>query len=259
MAAKAIASFTISFGLINIPVSLYSAVRDDKITLRQMCPTHLSRIEQRIVCKAGGEVVEKPVKGYEIVGEDYVILSDDDLARAALPISKTFQIEACVPEAALDPRYFDKPYFVLPQAKDPGTTYVLLRDALRACGRIGIGRVTVRNKQHIAALRVIGDALVLQFLYWPEELVDVNDYAFPAAVVNDTELDIAMQLVRAMPGEFRHEEYVNQYRRNLEALIEAKLNGQDAPFAEAPEPEQMATVSLFALLQASVDQVRAAA
>ena len=110
MAAKSIASFTISFGLINIPVSLYSAVRDDKITLRQMCPTHLSRIEQRIVCKAGGEVVEKPVKGYEIVGEDYVILSDDDLARAALPISKTFQIEACVSEIVTKCFLFATPF-----------------------------------------------------------------------------------------------------------------------------------------------------
>lgn len=259
MAAKSIASFTIGIGLLNVPVGIYSAVRDDRVALRQMCAAHKSRIEQRTICKAGGEVVEKIVKGYEVVGGEYVILTEDDLASAALDISKRFMIEACVPAEALDPRYFDKPYFVLPQAKDAGPAYVLLRDALRASARIGIGRVTIRSKQHIAALGVIGDALVLQLLHWPDELVDMGEYAFPAGEANPAELAMARQLVGALPSEFQPEGYKNQYRLNLEALIEAKIEGRDSPFEESPEPDQPAAASLFALLQASVDQIQRAA
>lgn len=256
MAAKAIARFSISFGLINIPVALMSAAREDRIKLHKVCEVHKCKIRQKTVCSEGGEELASTAKGYDLAGRT-IILTEEELASAAAPLCHAFEIEACVRPDALDARYFEKPYFVVPAAKAAGATYVLLRDALVSSGRIGIGRVTIRTKQHIAALRVLGDALVLHLLYWPEELVIRDEYEIPSGSADAAQLAFARQLVDAMPDAFEPETYPNQAQRNLEMLIEAKVKGAKSPFSAVPAPAETAADSLMELLQASVARMAA--
>jgi DNA end-binding protein Ku len=254
MAARSTWTGSITWGLITLPVSLYTSVRDDTIAFRQLCPVHRSRIQQQSVCKSGGEVVTETAKGYEITTDEFVVLTEDDLQRAVLPMAKTVDIELFVAETALDFRYFEKPYLVRPQPKDPGRTYVLLREALRATGQVAIGRIVLRTKQHICAIRVLGDALVLQLLLWPGELVSMTEFTFPTGEVKPGELALARQLIAGLAGEFRPESFVNQHRENLMRIIEARMEGGEVEFEAQPEPKPDNTVDLLALLQASVAQ-----
>ena len=253
MAARSTWTGTISWGLLTLPVSLYAGVRDDTLKLRQLCPEHRSTIRQQIVCAQGGEVLEKTVKGYEIA-EEFVVLTEEDLERAALPMARTVDIERFVPEGELDLRYFDKPYVVRPQPKDPGKTYVLLREALRHTGHLAIGRIALRTKQHLCAIRVLGDALVLQLLLWPGELVPMAEFTFPRAELRPAELDVARQLIASLSGEFRPDAFVNQHRENLMRIIEARMEGGDVAFEARAEPKPDHAVDLLALLQASIAQ-----
>ena len=252
MAARSTWSGTITWGLLTLPVNLYTGVRDDTIKLRQLCAVHRSTIQQQTVCKAGGEVVDKCVKGYEITADDFVVLTEEDLERAALPMAKTVEIELFVPEGELDFRYFDKPYVVRPQPKDPGKTYVLLREALRHTGQVGISRIALRTKQHICAIRVLGDALVLQLLLWPGEVVPLTEFSFPTAEVKPAELAVAQQLISSLAGSFQPEAFVNQHRENLMRIITARMEGDEVEFEAAPDPRKDNSVDLLALLQASV-------
>ena len=249
----------LSLGLVSVPVELHTAVREQDVSFKQLCPGHESTIRMRRFCTAGGEELESGtlVKGFPLGGGKFIVLNDDDMKKAAQPLGKSFEIQVFVPQADLDVRYFHTTYFVVPKPEG-ARTYALLREAVRQSGKAGIGMIALRTKQQMAALRVLGPALVLQMMHWADELVALEDFDFPDGVPQEQELDMAVQLVAAFPAALAAGTFVDAYRQNLERIIEAKGRGEEITFADAPEPPSAEVIDLVALLRQSLEERQAA-
>jgi DNA end-binding protein Ku len=248
---------SISFGLVNIPVQLETAVRsDDHISFRQLHKDDLSPIRYERVCEKEGEPVpyEDIVKGYEYEKGKYVVLTREEVKAAALESSSTIDILDFVGADEIDPRYFEKPYFILP-AKGGDKPYALLREAIRETGMVGIGKFVMRQKQHLVALKVVGDALVLETMRFQNELADIEEYDFPSAdVVRPQELKMAEQLVQNLAETFDPGKYVDDHRERLMKLIEEKLEGKEITVVESEAPEATRVVDLMERLRESIAQ-----
>lgn len=247
-------SGAISFGLVNIPVSARTAVRDEDLSFRLLHEKDESPVEYRRFCKREDVEVrwEDVVKGYEYEKGKFVVMTDEDFKKAAGPTSKRFEILDFVPESEIDPRYFEKPYFLVP-AREAEKTYALLREAIRGSGRVGVGKVTLRQKQRLAAIRVSEDALVLEIMRFPGELVDRSEYFFPeTGDIRPQELKMARQLVENLTAEFEPEKYKDDYRRNLLKIIRARLKGKPVKLEAEEEPEATGVIDLMARLQESL-------
>lgn len=250
---------TVTFGLLTIPVGLYTAVREQDLSFKQLCPAHSAPIQMRRFCTQGHEEVAYGdlVKGYEVGPGDFVVLREGDFEHAARPIPRTFDVQMFVPEREVDPRFFHTPYFAVPKP-EAARTYALLREALRRTGKVGIGRIALKTRQQIAALRVLGDALVLQLMHWPDELEAVTGYAFPEADLQPAEIDLAEQLVANFAGELSTAAFADDYRLNLQKIVEARVSGAEIDLPRAPEPEESGVVDLVAALRASLAARQAA-
>ncbi|HEU4559798.1 MAG TPA: Ku protein [Longimicrobium sp.] len=250
---KATWTGTISLGLLHVPVNLYTGDKDERVSFRQICPTHECRVEQRLYCKTGGEQVARDdvAKGFELEEGKFIVLTAAEIERAASPMSKVLDVEVCVPEAAVDPRYFDRLYIALPPKKDPGRVYALLRDALTSTGHIGIGRITMRTKMYLAAVRPFGDLLTVHLMLWPIELKPLAEFVAPDAAVKPEELALAAQLVEGYVRPFDPAEFVDEHSENVKKLIEARIRGETVSFTPQEEPKA-STTDLAALLLASI-------
>jgi DNA end-binding protein Ku len=245
----------ISFGLVTIPVHLESAVRDGGgISFRQLHKDDLSPIEYKRFCKEEGEPVDwnDIVKGYEYAPDKYVVIDKEDLEAATPPKSKSIDILDFVAETEIDPRYFEKPYYLLPEAQ--GTkAYALLREAIRETGMVGIGKLTMRGKQYLVAIHVQDEALVLETMRFADELVETGDYKFPEQEgLRPQELTMARQLIENLAEPFDPSKYHDEYRERIEEIIEAKLKGRKIKVQEEKEPEGTKVVDLVARLEQSL-------
>jgi DNA end-binding protein Ku len=257
MASRPIWKGTLQFGLVGFPIEMRPAVRADHVPFRllhaqDLAPVHMERVS------ADGDPVpwDEIVKGYELEKGSFVVMGEEDFRAAALKSSRAFEICDFVQEGEIDPRYFDTPYYLTP-GKSGDKAYAILREALKRAGMVGIGKVMIRQKQHLAALKPVGDALVLETMRFAGELVDPKDYAFPRhQLATDHEVEIAEELVRAMQGEFDPEKYHDEYRDNLMRIIRAK--GRGKPIAapeEEPDPEATGIIDLMSRLKASLERV----
>ena len=256
--AGAIWTGAIAFGLINIPVKLVSAVRSHDLsfrmlqrgkTERDLCPVTYSR-----VCKKSGKEVpwSEVVKGYEYEKERFVVLTDEDFQKAALATSKTFEIRDFSPEQQVDPRYFEKPYYLIPQ-KGGEKAYALLREAMRKTGTLGIGTITMRQKQYLASIKPVGESIVLDLMRFADEVLDENEYRFPEGKeFHPKELMMAEQLIENLKEDFNPERYEDEYKANLEKIIAAKMKGKSVDLVEAEEPEMTGVIDLMEKLQESL-------
>jgi len=249
---------SLTFGLVHVPVEMKTAVRSDHISFRMLHAEDMSPIKYERVCQADGEPVpwSDIVKGYEYERGKFVVLTDDDFKKAALDSSKTIDIIDFVREDEIDPRYFETPYYLLP-AKGGDKPYALLREAMRQTGVVGIGKVIIRRTQHLAGVRVIGDALVMELMRFANELVDISDYSFPGAgTLREQELTMAKQLVENLAEPFDPSRYTDDYRANLMKLIRAKMKGKKITAAEAlpEEDEDSRMLDLMSRLQASLEE-----
>ena len=247
---------SISFGLVNIPVVLKPAIQSDHISFRMLHADDLAPVKYERVCARDGKPVpwNEIVKGYEYSKGEYVILSDEDFRAAALASSKTIDILDFVQAEEIDPRYFDTPYYVLP-AKGGEKPYALLREAIRTTGSVGVGKLTMHQKQHLAAIKTIGNALMLETMRFANELVDSSELTFPSdELVRPQELKMAAQLVANLAEQFQPEKYTDDYRANLMKIIRAKMKGQKVEVEEQEEPESTKVLDLRSRLQASLDQ-----
>jgi DNA end-binding protein Ku len=241
--ARALWKGAISFGLVNIPIELHTAVRENRPRFRMLHASDRSPIKFQRVCARDGTPVawDDLVKGYEYEKGRFVVLTKEDFQAAALEKSRTVDILDFVKAEEIDDRFYETPYYILP-AKTGERAYALLREAIRASERIGIAKVILREKQHLAALQVIGDALVLSMMRFADELVDISKYDFPAKTsVRGPELEMARMLVENLAAEWDPGKYTDDYRDNLMKVIKAKLKGK-APKLEAPEEPQSAEV-----------------
>ena len=248
---------SVAFGLVNIPVELRTAVRADHISFRMLHEKDLSPIKYERVCQAEGEPVpwNEIVKGYEYQKGKFVVLTDEDFKAARLESSKTIDILDFVPQDEIDPRYFETPYYLVP-AKGAEKSYALLREAIRKSGVVGIGKVIIRQTQHLAGIKVLGDALVMEIMRFSNELVDASEYTFPSKDgVRPQELKMAEQLIENLAEAFDPSRYTDDYRANVMKLIKAKMKGKKIK-VEEPEEEAADTnvLDLMSKLRASLEQ-----
>ncbi len=252
---RAIWKGSLAFGLVNVPIELHTAVRDSRPRFRMLHRQDESPIEYQRVCRRDGKPVawEDLVKGYEYAKGQFVVLTKDDFETAALEKSRTIEILEFVNGEEIDDRYFEQPYYLAP-AQGAERAYAVLREALRKSGYIGVSRFIMRETQHLAALEVAGDALVLTMMRFAQELVDTAPLNLPdKSIVRDKELDMAEKLVGSLTGEWHPEKYKDEYRENLMRVIEAKIKGKRPKLeAEAAGPGRADVVDLMERLRKSL-------
>ena len=256
--ARAIWSGAISFGLVTIPIKLYTAVSRKSVKFNLLDAESHARLKQKRVSSVTGEEVpwNQTVKGYEITKDTYIVVEDEELEALAPDASRTIDITDFVLESEIDPLFYDSGYHLVPDeiARKP---YALLSRALEASGQVAIASFVMRSKQYLAAIRPENGRLVLSTMIYADELVDpVAEIGglegLDELEVSEAELAMANQLIETLAGEFRPEKYEDGYREQVLALIERKSNGEVAPVA-APAPAASAdVVDLMAALEASV-------
>ncbi len=247
---------SISFGLVNIPIELHTAVRNHRPRFRMLHAKDKSPVKFERVCIRDGHAVawEDLVKGYEYEKGHFVVLTKEDFQAAALNKTRTIDIVDFVKADEIDDRFFETPYYLVP-AKGGERAYALLREAIRSSARIGIAKFILRDAQHLAALEVIEDALVLSVMRFADELVDVAQFDFPSARgMRPQEVDMAVALVNSLAAEWDPSKYTDQYRENLMRVIKAKLKGKEIAVKPAAEPQQAEVVDLMERLRRSLEQ-----
>jgi len=218
----------LSFGLVNIPVELRSAVRTEHVRFRLLHKRDLApvRYERFSATGEGPLKWSDIVKGYEYEKGKYVVLTEEDFRAAALGKSSAIELLDFVAQDAIDPRFFETPYYLVP-AKGGEKGYALLREAIRHGGVVGIGKIVMRNTQHLVGVKASGDALVMEIMRFASELVDAAEFHFPAAsTVRPQELRMAEQLVQNLASDFDPAKYTDEYRGNLMRLVRAKMQGK---------------------------------
>jgi len=262
--ARAIWKGSISFGLVSIPVGLFSAETRDEISFRQLDKRNLAPVGYKKYNKQTGKEVELDdiVKGYEYEDDRYVLISDEDLKRANPEKTQTVDITDFVNLEDIDPEYFDKPYYLAPLKKN-AKAYALLREALKRSGKVGIAKVVIRSREYLGAVIPHGDVLVLEILRYPHEIRGTDDLELPAGDlekmgVTDREVKMAEMLIDGMTAEWDPSKYHDTYRDDLMALIHQKIeSGQTEVLDETPAPEVDAepkgVIDIMSLLKKSVE------
>ncbi|HYV97094.1 MAG TPA: Ku protein [Gemmatimonadaceae bacterium] len=250
---------SVTFGLVNVPVELKPAVRDHRLSFRMLSKEGDSPIRfKRVREDTGDEVAFRDiVKGYEYEKGEYVILTDEDFEKAALKQSNTIDIEDFVEASEVDPRLYETAYFLVP-GKGGDRAYALLRDAMAETGTVGIGKIILHKRQHIAELRADGKALVLMLLRFADEVVDPAEYSFPTTEGDKSrELKMATELVKSLQSEFDPSKYADEYDANLRRIINAKSKGRRVTLEErgkgTPEPK---VLDLMEKLQQSLEATK---
>jgi DNA end-binding protein Ku len=261
MAAHAIWSGAINFGLVTIPVKLYTAVRTNDLRFNFLHKKDKGRIFNERHCSVCDERVEYAdlVRGYEYEKGHYVVVTDDDLKAVRPEATQSVQIVEFVELDQINPMYFDTPYYLEPEKKGRHA-YALLRDALIDSGRVAIARVVIRSREHIAAVKPNGEALVLELMHFADELVEQSGFDFPALneKVAEGEKKIAKMLIDTMSAEkFDPESFHDKYKEDVLAMIEARANGEDVEAPAVHKPAATNVVNLMDVLQRSLEQSKA--
>jgi DNA end-binding protein Ku len=254
--ARALWKGSIAFGLVNIPIELHTAVRNSRPSFRMLHAKDHSPIKFERVCVRDGQPVawEDLVKGFEYEKGHFVTLTKEDFRAAALEKTRTVDIIDFVKAEEIDDRFFETPYYLTP-SKGGERAYALLREAIRAAGRIGVAKFILRETQHLAALEVIKDALVLTTMRFVEELVDSSSLSFPDADgLRKPELEMAKALVDSLAAEWDPSKYTDDYRENLMRVIKGKIKGKPVTLTAAEEPRQAEVVDLMERLRRSLEQ-----
>lgn len=244
---------SISFGLVNIPVKMYSATENKDIRFRQLHKECGSPIKYKKTCpNCDKEVVEEDiVKGYEYEPGKYVIIKEEDLASIAPETHKTIEIIDFVNLEQIDPIYFNKTYFLSPN-ETGDKPYQLLREAMNQTGKIAIARVMIRSKESLAAVRIYQNCIVMETIFSPDEVRSVN--LVPGLdkeiKLNESEMKMAVQLIENLATDFNPEKYTDQYRERLNELIQTKIRGEE--IVKEPDLPKANVVDLMEALQASV-------
>ncbi len=264
--ARPIWTGNLSFGLLNVPVSLMSGTRSNDLSFRMLDARDRKPIRfERVNAETGDEVPWKDiVKAFEYDKGSYVVIDKEDLASAAPETHESVEIEAFVSEDAIDVRFFEKPYVLVP-GKKAEKGYVLLRETLRKAKKVGVARVVIRTREYLSAVMPLGDALVLILMRYPQEIVDPAEYKLPEGKASDyrvstKELAMATQLVESMASEWKPDDYHDEFRERLTDIIAKRIKQKGAKakvLDEQGEPAEGAAtnvVDFVALLQKSLGE-----
>jgi DNA end-binding protein Ku len=262
MAARSLASLTVSFGLVSIPVKLYSATQaSSAISFNLLHKACGSRLKQQYLCQKEGVVVERDemVKGYEFAKDQYVMFTPDELKAMEETGTHTIEITEFVPAESVDPVYFDKAYYLAPD-KGGAKPYALLTQALHDSGRTALGRWAARGKQYIVMLRPVEEGLVMQQLMYATEVRPISELEIPKADVREAELNLARQLIEQGASDtFNPAAYTDQVRARIEAAVQKKVEGQEISLAEPPVEGGAQVIDLMEALRASLGKKAPAA
>ncbi len=254
--AHAIWSGAINFGLVTIPVKLFTAVKTDDLSFNLLHKTDEGRIKYERVCSVDGKPVpwDEIVKGYEYEKGQYVLLTDDDFAKVNPEATQSVDIVEFVELDKISPMFFDKPYYLEP-TKQGRHAYALLREALAESNRVAIARVVIRTKEYIAAVKAIDGALVLELMHWANEIVAPDTLELPEnEKLPEKEMQMARMLIDTMSvDEFEPEKFTNKYRDELLTMIEARAEGKELPKAKKA-PSRSKVVNLMDVLAKSLEE-----
>ena len=243
----------ISFGLVTIPVSVYPATEEKTLRFNQLHAQDGGRIRMKRTCSIDGEEVpyEEIVKGYEYEKDKYVVLTDDDFDAVPVESSRAIDIVQFVDLQEIDPMMYKKSYYLVPE-ETGAKAYALLREALQQEGKVGVAKVSFRDKEHLAALRFRDDAFVLETMYWPDEIraMDFGDVDVTKVKVRDQELDMAKSLIGSLTSEWSPEEFTDDYRAAMLGIVEKKIAGEEIEMVTAQPTAKV--VDLMEALKASV-------
>ncbi len=257
--ARSLWKGSISFGLVNIPIELHTAVRDHRPKFRMLHATDKSPVKYERVCIRDGHAVawEDLVKGFEYAKGHFVILTKDDFKAAAVEKTRTIDIIDFVRSEDIDDRFFETPYYLTPSTGGD-RAYALLREAIRESGRVGVAKFILRDTQHLAAVEVIDKAIVLSVMRFADELADPKPLGFPASDgIRKAELDMAKALVNSLAAEWQPEKYTDQYLDNLMRIIKGKVKGKSVTLQPEETPRKGEVVDLMERLRRSLDQAGA--
>ena len=254
---RAIWKGAISFGLVTIPVSLYPATRREELKFRLLRASDLSPVNYKRVAEADGREVpwDQIVKGYEHERGKFVVLKDEDFKRVDVEATQTVDIVDFVELDEVNPLLFSKPYY-MEVGRGGDTAYILLREALVKTGKIAIAKVVIKTRQHLAAVKAQEKGLMLELMHFPEELLPVSEFKEPSAkTIGKRELETAVQLVDSMTSPWEPEKYSDEYRHELEELIQDKIEhgGKAVPRTGGKKPPSK-IIDLVSVLKKSIEE-----
>lgn len=254
---RAIWSGSIGFGLVNIPVKLYSASQPrEGIDLDMLHKEDHSPIRYARICREDGEEIpyDEIVKGYEYKKGDYIVLSQEDLKKADVKEAKSINIKQFADESEIDSRYYERLYYLEPE-KGAERAYALLRDALEESGKVALAKYAMRARDNMGAIKPFGSALVLIQMRFPADLRSPSDLKFPETKAQKEEIKMALALIKQLDMPFIPEDWHDTYTEELEELIEQKAKGHK-PKARGKEPKDTKVKDLMATLKASLDEAK---
>ncbi len=253
---RAIWKGAVSFGLVSVPVKLYSATESHDVSFRQVHAKDGGRIKYQRVCSIDGEEVPYAdiAKGYETEDGEMVVLTDDDLAALPSTSSREIAVEKFVPSDQIDPMLFEKSYYLEPESTG-AKPYALLRQALLEADRMAVVTVALRQRTTTAVLRVRDDVIVMQTMMWPDE-IRTPDFKIETGEVKDAEVKMAQMLVETLAGDFEPEEFEDDYAAAVESVVKAKIEGGEVQRTPTSTKSGGEVVDLLAALQRSVDAAK---
>jgi DNA end-binding protein Ku len=245
----------LTFGLVSLPVKLYTAARSETVSFNQLHKNDHSRVKQVLYCQAEDKPIERSeiVKGYEYEKGRYVVIDDEDIKKVAPKTARMMEILEFVKSADVDPVYYESSYYVAPD--DAGEKpYALLFDALRRTGYVGVAKMTMHNREHIVILRPGPRGILLHTMYYSHEIRTVEEFRTDLTLVRDKEIELATGLIEALAANFEPEKYHDTYRDSLLAMIEAKKAG--AEVVETPQPQPAKVIDILEALKLSLDAAK---
>jgi DNA end-binding protein Ku len=247
---------SISFGLVYIPIAVYPATREEKLSFRQLRKTDLSPIKYKKVAEADSKEVaaEEIVKGFEYERGRYVVLSDEDFEKVKIESTHSIDITDFVDLQQVDPKFFYKPYFLEPQ-KGGEKAYALLHKALSGTGKIGVAKVVISNREHLAAVKPDGLFLILELMHFASEILTAEELnRGPSTALNEKELKMAQALIDSMSSDWEPEKYRDEYRTAMLEVIEQKAKNKKIPARAIAPPPSTNVVDLVKVLQESLNR-----
>ncbi|HWX55576.1 MAG TPA: Ku protein [Verrucomicrobiae bacterium] len=226
----------LTFGLLSLPVKLYSAARGESVSFNQLHKTDHSRVRQVLYCQSEDKPIQRSeiVKGYEYEKDKYVVVDDEDIKKVAPRTAKTMEIQEFVKSDEVDPIFFESSYYLAPDEAGE-KPYALLFEALRKTGCVGVAKIAMHNREHIVILRPGPQGLMLHTMYYRDEIRQVDEFRTDLSLVKEKELALAQTLIESLLATFEPEKYKDEYRENLMAMIEAKVQGKQIVETAAPQ------------------------
>ena len=245
----------LTFGLLSLPVKLYSAARAESVSFNQLHKTDNSRVKQVLYCQLEDKPITRAdiVKGYEYEKDKYVVIEDEEIKKVAPKTAKTMEVLEFVKATEVDPIYFEASYYLAPDEAGE-KPYALLFEALRATGMVGVASIAMHNREHVVILRPGGKGILLHTMYYNDEIRQVEEFRTDTSLVKDKELAMAKMLISSLEAEFEPQKYHDAYRVNLQKMIEDKIEGKKV--VAAPSEHIAPVIDIMEALKRSLAEKR---